>query len=226
MKKDKKAIIEDEILIESQTETQEEIAQEEIKTEEETPQEEIKTEEETPQEEIKTEEETPQEEIKTEEETPQEEIPVKNKRGRKAGGKNKPKEIPQEEIKTEEESEEIKKDIYGKKPENKKQEEKKTAEPPPPQLFAVSGEMLLGAIDFTAPLLITTAGGFFDKDIKKIKVESLQLDETEKKALLPAAEAVAKENIRLSAMEMLLSGLLIIYTGKIYQAVKTIKTGQ
>jgi hypothetical protein len=49
------------------------------------------------------------------------------------------------------------------------------------------------------------------------------LHETEKKALMPAAEAVAKENIRLTAMEMLLSGLLIIYTGKIYQAVKEIK---
>ena len=83
--------------------------------------------------------------------------------------------------------------------------------------------MLLGAIDFTAPLIITSIGGMLDKDIKKIKVEKLQLEEIEKKTLLPAAEAVAKEHIKLSAVEMLLSGLLIIYTGKIYQAVKEIK---
>jgi hypothetical protein len=161
------------------------------------------------------------------EETQQEEIPVKGKRGRKAGGKNKPKEteeIKEEKTESEKTEEEIKKQIFGNKKEEKKEENKKeAAAEPPKQLFAVSGEMLLGAIDFTLPLIITQAGGFFDKDIKKISVETLQLHETEKKALMPAAEAVAKENIRLTAMEMLLSGLLIIYTGKIYQAVKEIK---
>jgi len=163
---------------------------------------------------------------------PEPEEPTKGKRGRKAGGKNKPKETidsPEstiseptepEQPKTDE-NEEIKKEIFGKKKEKAKEQTPPVE--PPKQLFSVSGEMLLGAIDFTAPLIITAIGGMVDKDIKKIKVENLQLEEIEKKTLLPAAEAVAKENIKLSAVEMLLSGLLIIYTGKIYQAVRDIK---
>lgn len=188
---------------------------------------------ETQEENIKTEEPEPEPEPEIKQQIePEPEIvilkqtePEKGKRGRKAGGKNRPKEQTAKESSSSSSEPTAEGEIFGEKPQPEPEPEKTQAEPAqaPKQLFAVSGEMLLGAIDFTAPLIITTIGGMIDKDIKKIKVESLQLEEVEKKTLLPAAEAVAREHIRLSAVEMLISGLLIIYTGKMYQAVSEIK---
>ena len=83
--------------------------------------------------------------------------------------------------------------------------------------------MLLGAIDFTAPLFITYVGGFIEPKLKSVPASQFMLAEEERKTLLPAAEAVAKENVRLSPLEMLLGGLLIVYTGKIYQAINDVR---
>jgi type IV secretory pathway VirB10-like protein len=90
-------------------------------------------------------------------------------------------------------------------------------------IFNISGEMLLGAIDFTAPLFITYVGGFIEPKLKSVPASQFMLAEEERKTLLPAAEAVAKENVKLSPLEMLLGGLLIVYTGKIYQAINEVR---
>ena len=90
-------------------------------------------------------------------------------------------------------------------------------------IFNISGEMLLGAIDFTAPLFITYVGGFIEPKLKSVPASQFMLAEEERKTLLPAAEAVARENVRLSPLEMLLGGLLIVYTGKIYQAINDVR---
>ena len=90
-------------------------------------------------------------------------------------------------------------------------------------IFNISGEMLLGAIDFTAPLFITYVGGFIEPKLKSVPASQFMLAEEERKTLFPAAEAVARENVRLSPLEMLLGGLLIVYTGKIYQAINDVR---
>ena len=114
---------------------------------------------------------------------------------------------------------------HQQKEQQQKEQQQKQPEPEHQKsVFGISGEMLLGAIDFTFPVLINLVGGFIEPELKKIPASQFMLAEEEKKTLLPAAEAVAKENVRLSPVEMLLGGLLIVYTGKIYQAVNEIRT--
>lgn len=129
-------------------------------------------------------------------------------------------------------SENVENDIFANEQEfenHKKQEQEQQQQQQQEQeqknktIFNISGEMLLGAIDFTSPLLITYVGGFIEPELKKVSPEKFMLLEEEKKVLLPAAEAVARENVRLSPMEMLIGGLLIVYTGKIYAAIKEIR---
>jgi hypothetical protein len=114
---------------------------------------------------------------------------------------------------------------HQQKEQQQKEQQQKQQEPEQQKsVFGISGEMLLGAIDFTFPVLINLVGGFIEPELKKIPASQFMLAEEERKTLLPAAEAVAKENVRLSPVEMLIGGLLIVYTGKIYQAVNEIKT--
>jgi hypothetical protein len=125
-------------------------------------------------------------------------------------------------------SNEIENDIFASEKdfEQHKTEENKEKQQQQQQqktIFNISGEMLLGAIDFTAPLLINFVGGAIEPELKKVPAQQFMLAEEERKTLLPAAEAVARENVKLSPVEMLLGGLLIVYTGKIYQAINEIR---
>lgn len=127
-------------------------------------------------------------------------------------------------------SENVENDIFANEQEfenHKKQEQQQQQQQEQEQknktIFNISGEMLLGAIDFTAPLFITYIGGFIEPKLKSIPASQFMLAEEERKTLLPAAEAVARENVRLSPLEMLLGGLLIVYTGKIYQAINEVR---
>ena len=128
-----------------------------------------------------------------------------------------------EKPKKENPSKKIEAEIFSEKPEPEKAPDNQKAEKPK-QLFAISGEMLLGAIDMAAPLVVTTIGGFLEPELKKVPFSRFQMDEIEKKTLLPAAEAVARENIQLTPMEMLLGGLAVIYFGKTYQVITEIKS--
>ena len=112
---------------------------------------------------------------------------------------------------------------HKKQEQEQQQQQQQEQEQKNKTIFNISGEMLLGAIDFTAPLFITYVGGFIEPKLKSVPASQFMLAEEERKTLLPAAEAVARENVRLSPLEMLLGGLLIVYTGKIYQAINDVR---
>jgi hypothetical protein len=182
---------------------------------------EIETPEQEPEEKIteqEPEEKTPEQE--PEQKTPEQEPEQKKKRGRPKKSDSKNIESSDSDIFA---SDKEYSDFQKKEQEQKQAQEKNENPVENKTIFNISGEMLLGAIDFTAPLVINTIGGFIEPQLKTIPAHHFMLAEEEKKTLLPAAEAVAKENVRLSPIEMLLGGLLIVYTGKIYQAVNEIR---